>query len=163
MWEDDIEVKFGYIEFMCLEWNSYIVGEVLDSGMVEVIDDDEFFEFVYVEEFEEFENSYGIKLFVELVEIENIVGEMVNVVNDVEVFEEDVGIEESLGYDENYEIVISIDILEIFLNLFYIVGILLNVELKEELCEEEKVEKEVFVEMFYELKVYEFIVVLKLF
>ena len=161
VWEDDIEVKFGHTELTCLERNSHIAGEVLDSGMVEATDDDEPPESVYVEEFEEFENSYGIKSFVEPAEIENIAGEMANVANDAEAFEEDAGIEESLGYDENHEIVISTDILETPLNSLHIAGTLSNVEPKEESCEEEKTEKEAFAETFHELKAHESTVVLK--
>ncbi|XP_068729496.1 titin-like isoform X1 [Montipora capricornis] len=159
--EDDIEVKFGHTELTCLEQNSHIAGEFLDSGMVEATDDDEPPESVYVEEFEEFENSYGTKSFVEPAEIENIAGEMANVANDAEAFEEDARIEESLGYDENHEIVISTDILETPLNSLHIAGTLSNVEPKEESCEEEKTEKEAFAEKFHELKAHESTVVLK--
>ncbi|XP_068695407.1 titin-like isoform X2 [Montipora foliosa] len=161
VWEDDIEVKFGHTELTCLEQNSHIAGEFLDSGMVEATDDDEPPESVYVEEFEEFENSYGIKSFVEPAEIENIAGEMANVANDAEAFEEDARIEESLGYDENHEIVISTDILGTPLNSLHIAGTLSNVEPKEESCEEEKTEKEAFAEKFHELKAHESTVVLK--
>ena len=161
VWEDDIEVKFGHTELTCLEQNSHIAGEFLDSGMVEATDDDEPPESVYVEEFEEFENSYGIKSFVEPAEIENIAGEMANVANDAEAFEEDARIEESLGYVENHEIVISTDILETPLNSLHIAGTLSNVEPKQESCEEEKTEKEAFAEKFHELKAHESTVVLK--
>ncbi|KAJ7334461.1 hypothetical protein OS493_014778 [Desmophyllum pertusum] len=159
--ESDDEVRYDYVSLENADQNNYVAGEITNSELLEVTDDDESPESDYGEQFEEFEGIYGTQRFTEPSQSAHIAGEIKNIDSHDEAMEEVWKVEESLEYEDSQEVVTTTDIYETSQPSFHVAGELSNIEPQEESSEEEKPEEEACAEEFEEAEVQATTVVLK--
>ena len=159
--ESDSEVRYGCVSLQPPAQNSHVAGEISNSDLLEVTDEDESPESDYGEHFQEFEGIHGTETFVKPPQTAHVAGEIRNGDDHDEALEEVIQLEESLAYEENQGMVTTIELSETPEPPFYVAGELSNEEPREESSEEEKPEVEAFAEEFEEAEVQASTVVLK--